>query len=156
MRRRSGSSEPVDPGCIPGSGSTHAGLEYPRDAVASQQERQSRDVVLVRMGQDHGVKATIPRRDAPIELDQQAIGIRTAVDQQAAAARSLDEDCVALSDVEHGDPGHARRADDDHGAGHRHRDDETGRDDAQGDRPRRLLRLAGARGLERDLVPPTP
>jgi hypothetical protein len=67
---RSGSSEPVDPSRIPGSGSAHAGLEDPRDAVPSQQQRESRDVVLVRMGQDHCVQAAIPRRDAPIELDQ--------------------------------------------------------------------------------------
>ena len=156
MGRRTRSSEPVDPGRISGPGSAHARLEHPLDAVASQQQRESRDVVLVRMGQDHGVQAAIPRRDAAIELDQQPIGIRTAVHQEAATARSLDEDGIALPDVEHRDPGLASRAGDDHGARDGHRHDEAGRDDSQDDRPRRLLELDRARRLARDPVPPAP
>ena len=57
-------------------------------------------MVLVRVRQDDSVEPAIPRRDQPIELDEQPVGIRAAVDQQAPAARPLDEDRVALPDVE--------------------------------------------------------
>ena len=56
-----------------------------------------------------GVEPPIPRRDPPIELDQEAIGIRPAVDEQSAAARALDQDRVALADIEDRDPGRASR-----------------------------------------------
>jgi hypothetical protein len=109
------------PGRIPGSRAAHAGLEDLIDPVSAQQQRETRDMVLVRMRQDDRIEPAIPGRDQAVELNQQPVGVRTAVDQEAAAARALDEDRVALADVEHGDggrscgpldrdgPGHGRR-----------------------------------------------
>lgn len=66
-------------------------------------------MVLVGMRQDHGIDPAIPRRDAAIERHEQPVGIGAAVDEQPAAVRTLDEDGVALTDIEHRDPWHRRR-----------------------------------------------
>jgi hypothetical protein len=81
-------------------------------------------VILVRVGEDHQVDPTIPGRNVRIELDEQPIRVGPAVHQQAAAAVALDQDRVALPDIEHGqmdaavrsvrdkeDEGHKRRRD---------------------------------------------
>jgi hypothetical protein len=57
-------------------------------------------MVLVWVRQDDGIKPAIPRRDPPIELDEQPVWIRSAVDEQAPAARALNEDRIALPDVQ--------------------------------------------------------
>ena len=54
-------------------------------------------MVLVRVGQDDDVDPAVPRREAPIERDEQPVRVRSAVDEQPAAARALDEDRVALA-----------------------------------------------------------
>ena len=105
--RRAGATgprQPIEPGRVARSRPAHPGLEHPADAVAVEQEGQAGDVVLVRVRQDDRVDPPVPRRDPPIELDEQPVGIRPAIDQQAAAARALDEDGVALPDVEDRDP----------------------------------------------------
>jgi hypothetical protein len=43
-------------------------------------------MILVRMRQHDSVDPPVPRRDPSIELDQEAIGIGAAVDQQPSAA----------------------------------------------------------------------
>ena len=55
------------------------------------------------MCQHDGVNSAVPRRDVLVERDEQPVGIRTTVDEQAAAARALDEDGVTLAHVEDGD-----------------------------------------------------
>ena len=67
-------------------------------------------MILVRVRQHHGVEPPVPWRDPSIELDQEPVGIGTAVDQEPAAARAFDEDGVALPDVQDRDPCHTRRA----------------------------------------------
>src|SRR5690606_11764299 len=64
------------------------------------QEREPRDVVLVRMGQNEDVDPSVPRREPLVERDEQAVRIGPAVDEQSAAARALDEDRVTLPDVQ--------------------------------------------------------
>ena len=76
------------------------GLEDPADAIALEEQGEPGDVVLVRMGQDDRVDPPVPRRDPLVERDEQPVRIRPAVDQQSAAARALDEDRVALADIE--------------------------------------------------------
>ena len=91
------------PGRIPGTRAAHAGLEDLFDPVPAEQQREARDVVLVRVGQHDRVEPAIPGRDQAVELDEQAIGIRAAVDQEAPAVGALDENRVALADIEDGD-----------------------------------------------------
>jgi hypothetical protein len=52
------------------------------------------------MAQDQDVDPPIPGRDPGVELDDQALGIGSAVDQQPAAPVALDQDRVPLADVE--------------------------------------------------------
>jgi hypothetical protein len=61
----------------------------------------------MRMGQDHGVEPSVPGRDPPVELDEQSIRIRAAVHEQSTATGALDQDRIALTDVEHRDTGDA-------------------------------------------------
>jgi len=82
----------------------HAGLVDPPDPIALEQERQAGDMILVRMGQDQDVDPAVPGRQATIELDQEAIRVRSAIDQHPRATTALDEDRIALSDVENRDP----------------------------------------------------
>ena len=92
------------------------GLDDPPHPVALEQQRQTGDVVLVRVRQDDRVDPPVPRRDPPVERDEQPVGIGAAVDEQPPAARALDEDRVALPDIEDRDPGDAARPADDDGA----------------------------------------
>ena len=98
--RRWASGEFRGPGRVSGTGPEHPGLERPTDAISLEQHGQPSDVIFVRVRQDDGIEPAIPRRDPPIELDEQPVGIRPAVDEQAPAARALDEDRVALPDVQ--------------------------------------------------------
>ena len=85
-RRRPGLREFAQPFGIAGPRTAHPGFEDPSDAVAPQQQRQPGDMVLVRVAQDDGIDATIPRRDPLVELDEQPVGVGPAVDQQPSAA----------------------------------------------------------------------
>jgi hypothetical protein len=131
-----GPRQPLLPGGIPGSRATHARLEDGPDAIAVEQQHEPRDVVLVRVGQDDRVDPPVPGWDPTVELDEQAVGIRPPVDQQATAPGALDEDRVALADIEHGDPGDPGRQADHHRAGQPDRDrQQPGRDTASGQGP---------------------
>ncbi len=98
--RRAGSRELAQPGGVAGARPAHPRFEDAADVVALEEQRESGHVILVRVGQDQGVDPPIPRRDAAVERDQQPVGIRTTVDEQPATVRALDEDRVALPDVE--------------------------------------------------------
>jgi hypothetical protein len=104
--------------------SDHARLEDPPDAVALDEARQAARVILVGVAQDQDIDPPVPRGNPGIELEDQAIRVRAAVDQHPAAAVALDEDGVALPHVEDGDVDSAIRpgSDADHrdGQGERH------------------------------------
>ena len=112
---------PVGEGLVPrGPARTrpvHPVLEHPPDLVPLQHADEARHVVLVRVGQHHDVDAAVPRRDPRVELHEEPLGVRPAVDEHPRAPRGLDEDRVALADVEDAqarDPRGGR--DDGHGA----------------------------------------
>jgi hypothetical protein len=96
------------------------------DRVAREHHRQARDVVLMRMCQDHDVDAPVPRREPLVERLEQAVRIGAAVDHHPAAPVALDQDRVALADIEHRDVDGAvrlvrdRQAERDGRAGKRH------------------------------------
>ena len=62
-------------------------------------------MVLVRVAEDHDVDPPIPGRDVLVECHEEPIRVGTAVDEQATTARALDEDRIALPDIEDGHPG---------------------------------------------------
>ena len=97
---RTRSSQVAQPRGVARPGPAHPGLEHPRDVVPLEQEREPGDVVLVRVAQHDGVDPPVPRRDPPVEVDEQAVRVRPTVDEQATAARAFDEDRVALPDIE--------------------------------------------------------
>ena len=101
-------------------------------------------MVLVGMGQDDEVDPPVPRRHVGVEGDEEAVGVRAAVDEHPRATIAVDEDRIALADVEDGDPQPAvgpGRGDRDH----RHeRDRQTGGHEA--DRPRRHGQAVPQRG----------
>jgi hypothetical protein len=103
--RRARPRQVAEPRGVAGSRAAHPRFEDAAHLVPLQQQREAGDVVLVRMTEDHGIDAAIPRRDPGIEHDQEAIRVGATIDQQPAAPGSLDEDGVALSDIEDGDPG---------------------------------------------------
>ena len=119
---------------VAGSGPAHPGLEHPPHLVAIQQPGEAGHVVLVRVCQDHGVDPTIPRRDPLVQHDEEPARVRSAIDQQSSAARTLDQDGVTLSDIEDADPRDAGRAAD---------DDRTRDHDGDGQHHERDLRRAG-------------
>ena len=114
----------------------HAGFEHAPDAVPREQERKAGNVILVRVREDHCIDPSIPRRDAPIELDQQSIRIRPTVDEQATTVRPFDQDRVALADVEHAYASDAGWSGDHDGPGDGHADDECADGKSGRHRPR--------------------
>jgi hypothetical protein len=131
MGWRADLAETIEPCGVARPRAAHTRFEHPPDAVAREQQREPSNVVLVGMGQDDHVDPAIPRRDAPVELDEQPIRVRSAVDQQSTAARALDEDRIALADVEDRDPGDAGRPRDRDRPGHGDRDDQPERGHAE-------------------------
>jgi hypothetical protein len=145
-RRGSGSGKAGNERGIPGSRPAHPGLEQPTDLVAPEQERDAGHVILVRVRQDDQIEPSVPRWKERIEGLREPIRVRPAVDEQAAAAAALDEDRVALPDVEDRHPygaarpaGHSDRRDRDRHDGDRrdesHRPPGGPRDCASGDGP---------------------
>ena len=92
-------------GAVPRPGPAHPRLEQTADAIALEEERQAGHVVLVGVAEDDEVEPAVPGRQAGIEGDDQASGVRPAVDEEPAAVPALDEDRVALADIEDGDVG---------------------------------------------------
>jgi len=100
---------------VPRASSGHPGLHDPPDAVALQDERQARDVVLVGVGQHDEVDPPVPRGHPRVERNEKPVGVRAAVHEHPAARRAGHQDRVALSDVEDDDVGPAVGS---RGAGH--------------------------------------
>jgi len=78
-----------------------SGVQDCADAEALDHLQQAGDVVLVRMAEHEQVDATREERQVRAQAPQGELGIRTAVHQHGGARRSLDDDGVALADVEH-------------------------------------------------------
>ncbi len=97
--------QPGPEGFVPRPGPAHPRLEQAADTIALEQQRQAGDVVFVGMAEDDQVEPPVPGRQAGIESDDQATGVRSAVDEEATAAPALDEDRVSLADVEDGQAG---------------------------------------------------
>lgn len=107
-RGQPGREPGIGPEVIAERGIARPGAEHPvlRDAchaVAVHQQREPRDVVLVRVGQHDQVDAPIPGRQPLVENGQQAVGVGAAIDEHPAAAGTFHEDRVALPHVEHAD-----------------------------------------------------
>src|SRR4051812_44350773 len=81
------------------------------------------------MRQHDGVQPPIPRWDVSIELNEDPIGIGTTVHEQAMPRARLDEDRVALADVEHRQPSRVVDPREDPGARENDRPDEPDRED---------------------------
>jgi hypothetical protein len=79
-----------------------AGVRQRADPETGQDLDEAGHVVLVRMAEHHHVDAPREERQAPAEPPQGQLGIRPAIDQHRGAAGRLDQDRVALPDVEHG------------------------------------------------------
>ncbi len=67
-------------------------------------------MVLVRVREHDEVDPAVPRRDPGVEGDEEPIRVRAAVHEQPATPRRLDEDRVALPDVERRRRGRGRPA----------------------------------------------
>jgi hypothetical protein len=91
-------------GDVAGTGSGHPRLEEVADAVTAEEADEPGRVVLVGVGEDDHVDAPVPGREARIEQRPQAIRVGPAVDEHPTARGPLDEDRVALPDVEDRDP----------------------------------------------------
>ena len=81
----------------------NARLEDGADAEAVEHVDQSGDVILVRMGQHQQVDASREERQVRADAAKGQLRIRATVDQHGGAAGCLDQDGVALSDVERGE-----------------------------------------------------
>ena len=103
--RRARQRSSREPRRVAGPRAAHPRLEHPADAVALEQQGEPGDVILVRMADR--MTASIRRSHGGIRRSRatsRRSRIRSAVDEQPAAARSLDEDRIALADIEDGDP----------------------------------------------------
>jgi hypothetical protein len=69
---------------VAGTGADHPRLEHAADPIACQKQGEACDVILVRMGQDHGVDPPVPWRDPSVEDHQQPVRVGSTVDQQPA------------------------------------------------------------------------
>ena len=106
--------DPLDERLVAGAVAGEPAHQDPPDPVAIEHDREARDVVLVRVGQDQQVEPPVPGREPAVERAQQTLGVRPAVDEGTGPMSAFDEDRVALADIEHGDRRDAprlRRAD---------------------------------------------
>ena len=108
--RRPARLEHVEPRLVAGSTSRQAGFVGAPHPVSLEDQRQARNVVLVGMGEHDDVDPAIPRRQPLVERLQESSRVRPAVDHHPPAATALDEDRVALPDIQQRDRCYARRA----------------------------------------------
>ena len=80
----------------------NAAMQHGSDVEAIEDVNQPGDVILVRVRQDEQVDATREEGEVGAQPPEGELRVRPTVDQHRGAARSLDEDRVALADVEHG------------------------------------------------------
>lgn len=93
-------AQPCDPRLVARTRPGQSGVEHPADAIALEQARQAGNMVLVRVSEHDEVDPTIPRGDVLVELEDQTIGVGSAVDEHPRTAIALDEDRVSLAHVE--------------------------------------------------------
>jgi hypothetical protein len=114
---------------VAGTGTRHPRLHEPSDPVSLDQQRETGDVVFVRVREHDEVDPAVPRRDPRVEGHEEPIRVRSAVHEQPATPRGLDKDRVALADVERDDVDAAVRAS---RRRHGHRGDSERQDDRKG------------------------
>jgi hypothetical protein len=91
------------PGGVTRAWTQHARFHDPPDPIALEENRQPGHVVFVGMGQDQQVDPPVPRRQPGIQRNQQAIRIRPPIDEHPAAAAAVNEDRIALPDIQNAD-----------------------------------------------------
>jgi hypothetical protein len=101
-------------------------VEDAADAVAPEDVDEPGDVILVRMGHHQEVDVARVERPVPPDPAQRELRIRAAVDENRATVGSLEEDRVALPDVEDRDMESTIRARQ-HGDRQEHNDEARGR-----------------------------
>jgi hypothetical protein len=89
---------------VAGPVAEHPVLDYGRHDVSLEQQCQAGHVVLVRVGQHDQVQPSIPRRHPSVEGGEQPVRVGAGVDQHPAAARTVEQQGVALPDIQHRDP----------------------------------------------------
>ncbi len=89
---------------IAGTVAVHPVLRDSGDGIPLEQQRQTSHVILVRVGQDDQIETPVPRRKARVERGQKLVRIRASVDQQPPAARPLEQQRIALADIQDRDP----------------------------------------------------
>ena len=109
-----------------------AGVKHGADVKPVEDLHQAGDMVLVWMAQDEKVDAAREKRKVRAKATEGQLRVRTAVDQHGRTGRGLDQDRVALADIErsHVQPsvragrGGDREQDGHQGKRHRHRTEE--------------------------------
>ena len=81
---------------------TESGVQDCADAEALENLQQAGDVVLVWMAQDEQVDASREEGQVRAQPPQRELRVRAAIHKHGCAARSLDQNGVALADIEHG------------------------------------------------------
>jgi hypothetical protein len=77
-------------------------VEHGSDVESGENVDQPGDMVLVRVGQDEQVDPAREEGKVGAETAEGQLRVRPAIDQHRCARRGLDQDRVALSDVQHG------------------------------------------------------
>jgi hypothetical protein len=127
----------LDPACreggvegdVAGARPDHPGLEHALHPVAAEEAHQPGGVILMGVAEDDDVDAAIPGRQVLVEGDEDAARVGPTVDEEAGATPALEQDRVALPDVEDGQPGDAVGSMDDRD---RERDDRDGQATGEG------------------------
>ncbi len=100
---RRGSVKRRRPGLVARTRADHARLVHAPDPVAAEETGEPGDMILVRVRQDQDVDPPIPGRQPLVELPHEPVGVRSAVDEEPPAGAALDEDPIALADIENRD-----------------------------------------------------
>ena len=87
-------------GRVTGTGPDHARLHDLRYAIAVQDRRESGHVIFVRVREHHEIEPTIPGRDALVEQRDEPVRIGARVDEGATTVGSLEQDRIALADIQ--------------------------------------------------------
>jgi hypothetical protein len=125
--RSAAARELAQPRGIPWPWPAHPWFEHTVHVIPGEEEGESGHMVLVGVRKDDRVDPPVPGWEASIQGDQEAVRVGSAVDQQPPAARSLDQDGIALADVEDRDPSGAARSSQRHST-----DDSRGDDECHG------------------------
>jgi len=102
--RRPAGGEEARPRVVGGSLAREPGLVDAPDAVLLQHGDQPRRMVLVGVRQHEDVDPAVPGRQPLVQVLQQPVRVGAAIDDEAPAGAALDEDRVALTDVEDHEP----------------------------------------------------